>query len=67
MNHRIKILIFLLVFFASFKLTNSQVLDAEGNPYKSGISNILNAKNPSEIGLRKSFQVNEDKLSLIHI
>ena len=61
MNHRIKILIFLLVFFASFNLMNSQVLDAEGNPYKSGISNILNAKNPSEIGLRKSFQVNEDK------
>tara|TARA_Y100001935_G_scaffold171594_1_gene141617 strand:- start:73 stop:1626 length:1554 start_codon:yes stop_codon:yes gene_type:complete len=49
-----KILVFV------FLLTGSY-LYSQNNSYKTGISNILNAKNPDDIGVRSTIQIQEDK------
>ena len=49
-----KILVFV------FLLTGSY-LYSQNNSYKMGISNILNAENPDDIGVRSASQIQEDK------
>ena len=49
-----KILVFV------FLLTGSY-LHSQNNSYKMGISNILNAENPDDIGVRSASQIQEDK------
>ena len=49
-----KILVFV------FLLTGSY-LNSQNNSYKMGISNILNAENPDDIGVRSASQIQEDK------
>ena len=44
-----------------FLLTGLSIYSQNNNNYKAGISNILNAENPDDIGVRLASQVNEDK------
>ena len=48
------------IFFFFFLLFSYSIL-SQNSGYKTGVSNILNAANPEDIGVRTAVQVQEDK------
>ena len=53
---KFKFIVNILFFFICSTLVYSQ-----DNVLRSGISNILNAKNPEDIGIRNAIQINADE------
>ena len=47
--------------FFSFFLLSTLGLYSQNSNYKSGVSNLLNADNPEDIGIRTGVQIQEDK------
>ena len=47
--------------FFSFFLLSTLGLYSQNSNYKSGVSNLLNAANPEDIGIRTGVQIQEDK------
>jgi len=64
MNKHIKYyILFILIIFVCNNLfsQNSSGLDAKGEPYRTGASNLLNSKNPEDIGIRTDAQKDADE------
>ena len=61
MINKLKISLLSIIFLVNIDLISQVNVDAQGNRYKSGVSNILNAANPEDIGIRNAAQVQEDK------
>ncbi len=61
MINKLKISLLSIIFLVNIDLFSQVNVDAQGNRYKSGVSNILNAANPEDIGIRNAAQVQEDK------
>ena len=64
MNKHIKyyILSILITFvYSNLFSQNTSGVDSDGNAYRVGASNILNAKNPEDIGIRTRAQINADE------
>ena len=61
MLNKLKILFLSIILLINVDLFSQSNADAQGNRYKSGVTNILNAVNPEDIGIRTALQVQEDK------
>ena len=61
MINKLKISLLSIIFLVNIDLFSQDNFDSQGNRYKSGVSNILNAENPEDIGIRNAAQVQEDK------
>ena len=61
MLNKLKILFLSIILLINVDLFSQSNADAQGNRYKSGVTNILNAANPEDIGIRTAVQVQEDK------
>ena len=53
--------VFNKIFFYIFLLLGISLYSQNNSNYKKGVSNILNAQNPDDIGVRSSSQIQEDK------
>ena len=52
---------FYKIFFYIFLLLGINLYSQNNSNYKKGVSNILNAQNPNDIGIRSASQIQEDK------
>ena len=53
--------VFNKIFFYIFLLLGINIYSQNNSNYKKGVSNILNAQNPNDIGIRSASQIQEDK------
>ena len=53
--------VFYKIFFYIFLLLGINLYSQNNSNYKKGVSNILNAQNPNDIGIRSASQIQEDK------
>ena len=61
MISKLKISFLSVIVLINVDIFSQSNVDAQGNKYKSGVSNALNAVNPEVIGIRTAVQVQEDK------
>ena len=61
MISKLKIFFLSVIVLINVDIFSQSNVDAQGNRYKSGVSNALNAVNPESIGIRTAVQVQEDK------
>ena len=53
--------VFNKIFLCIFLLLGISLYSQSNSNYKKGVSNILNAQNPNDIGIRSASQIQEDK------
>ena len=53
--------VFNKIFFYIFLFLGINLYSQNNSNYKKGVSNILNAQNPNDIGVRSASQIQEDK------
>ena len=53
--------VFNKIFLCIFLLSGISLYSQSNSNYKKGVSNILNAQNPNDIGIRSASQIQEDK------
>ena len=53
--------VFSKIFLCIFLLLGINLYSQSNSNYKKGVSNILNAQNPDDIGIRSASQIQDDK------
>ena len=67
MINKLKISLLSIIFLVNIDLFSQDNFDSQGNRYKSGVSNILNAENPEDIGIRNADKFRKIKMTRLYM